>query len=313
MDLNWNDIKYFLALYRNRSFLATAQELKVTHTTVARRITALEEHLLTQLFHRTEKGCRPTREGEQLLPYAEQLESTIINFEGVVSGKDRQLTGSVRVGAPDGIGNCFLAPCLGELHAKHPALEIELIAAPMYHSLSKREVDILITVKKPTRGNIVAKKLTDYGLGLFSSLDYLAKHPPITHLKQLKKHRFIGYIDDLLFDQDLRFMEEVYPGLKANFRSSTVIAQTKAVTAGAGIGVIPFFIANGEKNLVPVLTERHFMRSYWLQVNPDTRQLARVRTTIDHISEKIEKQSDLFLSQPKVPASSFHPAPQKRS
>ena len=296
MDLNWDDLKFFLTLYRKSSFLAAAQDLKVTHTTVARRITALEQQLQTQLFHRTEKGCRPTGEGEQLLPLAEQLESTIIRMESLVSKKDRQLAGSIRVGAPDGIGNCFLAQVLGKFQASHPALEIELIAAPMYHSLTKREVDILITVKKPTRNQIVTRKLTDYGLGLFVARSYLAQNPGIREKADLKEHHFIGYIDDLLFDEDLRFMEEVYPGLKPRFHSSTVIAQARAAVAGAGIGVIPYFLASGEKDLVQILPDHNFTRSYWLQVNPDTRQLARVRSTIDFIVSEIAAKSDLFLS-----------------
>lgn len=300
MDLNWDDLKYFLTLYRRNSFLAAAQELDVTHTTVARRITALEEQLQAQLFHRTEKGCRPTNEGEQLLPLAEQLESTIIRMEGLVSRKDRQLEGSIRVGAPDGIGNSFLALIMGRFQSSHPALEIELIGAPMYHSLAKREVDILITVKRPTRSQVVARKLTDYGLGLFASREYLDSSPPIHSRADLKKHNFIGYIDDLLFDEDLQFMEEVYPGLQPRFHSSTVIAQARAAVAGAGIGVIPYFIANEEEKLIHVLPGHSFTRSYWLQVNPDTRQLARVRATIDFIVSEIEANRELFLSPPNL-------------
>jgi len=302
MDLNWDDLKYFLALYRNSSFLAAAAELRVTHTTVARRISALEERLQARLFLRTETGCRPTNEGELLLPLAEQLESTIINMEGLVSGKNRQLTGAIRVGAPDGIGNSFLASCLGRFQAGHPGLEIELIAAPMYHSLTKREVDILITVHKPTRGHVVARKLTDYGLGLFASRIYLERNPAIRSRKDLGNHQFIGYIDDLLFDQDLRFMEEVSPGLQARFRSSTVLAQARAAAAGAGIGVIPYFLAHEEKELVQILPDYSFTRSYWLQVNPDTRQLARVRATIDFIVAEIEAARELFLSPPATSA-----------
>lgn len=298
MDLDWDDIKYFLALYRNSSFLSAAAELKVTHTTVSRRISALEEALQTQLFHRTEHGCRPTREGEKLLPYSEQMESTVINMEGIIAGKDRQLTGSVRVSAPDGIGNSILAACLGEFQLLNPLLEVELIATPTYHSLSKREIDILITVRKPTAGNIVTKRLTDYAAGLFSSQSYLDKHPPITSKKDLKKHAFIGYIEDLLFDQDLRFLQEVDPALTARFKSSTVIGQTKAISCGAGIAAIPYFMAYQEEGLVHVLPEITFKRNFWLQVNPDTRQLARIRAAIDHISEYMVNQRELFLTPP---------------
>jgi len=298
MAQNWDDMRYFLAASRTGSFVAAAHQLMVTHSTVARRISALEASLQTQLFLRTEKGCRLTPAGEKLLPYAEQLESTVVSLEASVSGKDSQLSGAVRIGAPDGVGNFFLAAQLGRFQGRHPALDIELIAVPMYYSLTKREVDLLITITKPTAGNIVARKLIDYRLGLFASRDYLAGHPEIHGCSDLQGHRLIGYIDDLLYDQNLRFMDEFFPGLKTRFRSTTVIAQMNAVAAGAGIGVIPYFMAAAVGSLMPILPKHFAERAFWLQVNPDSRPLARVRATIDFIVAQIETSRELFMSLP---------------
>ncbi len=298
MAINWDDMRYFLVLSRKNSFVSAASEMKVTHSTVARRISALEESLQTQLFHRTEKGCRPTPAGENLIPFAEQLESVVMNLEEGISGYNSQLSGAIRIGAPDGIGNSYLASCLGMLQAAHQALDVELIAVPMYYSLSKREIDILITVQKPMGGNIVARKLSEYMLGMFATREYLESRPEIKNRNDLKGHTFVGYIDDLLFDQDLRFMDEISPGLTVKFRSSTVVAQMSAVASGVGIGIIPYFMAHKEKSLIPVLPEKSIKRGYWLQVNPDSRQLARVRTTIDFIVDQIETDKDLFMSLP---------------
>jgi DNA-binding transcriptional LysR family regulator len=296
MAINWDDMGFFLALYRKKSFLSAASELKVTHSTVARRISALEESLQTQLFHRTEKGCCLTPAGENMIPFAEQLESMVIKMEEEISGYNNQLSGAIRIGAPDGIGNSYLASCLGILQATHQALDVELIAVPMYYSLSKREIDILITVKKPKVGNIVSRKLTPYMLGMFATREYLVNRPEIRTREDLKKHAFVGYIDDLLFDQDLRFMDEISKGLNVKFRSSTVVAQANAVASGVGIGVIPYFMAHKIENLIPVLPELNIERGYWLQVNPDSRQLARVRTTIDFIVGQVETDKHLFVS-----------------
>ena len=298
MALNWDDMRYFLALYRKNSFVSAANELRVTHSTVARRITALENSLQTLLFHRNEKGCTVTPAGEKLVVFAEQFESTAIHLEESVSGYNNQLSGSIRIGAPDGIGNCYLAAVLGRLQAQHPSLDIELIAVPMYYSLSKREIDILITVKKPAVGNVITRKLTNYRLGMFASREYLAATTPVTDQHDLKKHKIIGYIDNLLFDRDLQFMEEITPGLTPQFRSTTVVAQMNAVAAGAGIGVIPYFMAHQEKKIIPLLPDHIIERGYWLQVNPESRQLARVRATIDFLVEQIERERDLFLTLP---------------
>ncbi|MDJ0621313.1 MAG: LysR family transcriptional regulator [Desulfocapsaceae bacterium] len=296
--INWNDMRYFLTLSRKNSFVAAAHELKVTHSTVARRISALEESLHTTLFQRTEKGCSLTPDGERLIEFAERLESTVLNLEESVSGNNEQLAGTIRIGAPDGIGNSYLPLCLARLQTIHSSLEVELIAVPMYYSLSKREIDILITVRRPQTGNIIIRKLTDYRLGLFATREYLQNHPEITKVEDLKEHRIIGYIDDLLFDRDLQFMEEILPGLSPQFRSTTVIAQMNGVAAGAGIGIIPYFMASRDRSLLPVLPERSIKRGYWLQVNPDSRQLARVRTTIDFLTTQAEASQELFLSLP---------------
>lgn len=299
MALNWDDMRYFLALCRKGSFVTAANELRVTHSTVARRITALEESMQTLLFHRNEKGCALTPAGEKAIAFAEQMESTVINLEESVSGFNKQLSGSIRIGAPDGIGNCYLAACLGRLQRIHPSLDIELVAVPMYYSLSKREIDILITVKKPTVGNVIIRKLTDYRLGMFASKKYLETTTSITNKSDLRKHTIIGYIDDLLFDRDLQFMEEITPGLRPQFRSTTVVAQLNAVAAGVGVGVIPYFMAYQEDNIIPVLPEQIIERGYWLQVNPESRQLARVRATIDFLVDQVQIERDLFMKLPK--------------
>lgn len=298
MDLNWDDMRFFLALCRTHSFVSAAYELKVTHTTVARRISALESSLKTQLFQRTEKGCQITAAGEALRPYAERLESTVIQFESRVAGRNNQLTGCVRIGTPDGIGNFYLASRLSEFQNIHPTLEVELIPVPRYFSLSKREIDILISVTRPRAGNIILRKLTNYKLGLFSTKQYLETHPRITEIEDLRRHRFVGYIDDLLYDSHLKFMDEINREVTPAFRTSTIIAQMSAVAAGAGIGVLPYFLVHREKNLVPVLTEQSLERTFWLQISSDSQHIARVRKTIDYIVKQIYEEKDLFLTLP---------------
>ena len=298
MNWNWDDLRYFLAVSRTNSLVAAAARLHVTHSTVSRRITALEGFLDTQLFLRTEKGCRLTPAGEALLPYAEQLETTVMSLDENLHGKDSQVSGTIRIGTPDGFGNCFLATHLSEFHRLHPHLEIELMAVPMYYSLTKREIDILITITKPASGQVIARKIADYRLGLFAAKTYLENHPPITRKEDLAGHDFVDYIEELLYDENLKFLSEFAPGLTARFRSSTVVGQKNAIMAGVGIGVLPYFMASTEPNLMPILPELSVERCFWLQVNPDTRQLARVRTTIDFIVQQMKIQANLFMALP---------------
>jgi DNA-binding transcriptional LysR family regulator len=298
MNINWNDMRFFLALCRTQSFVAAGSDLKVTHSTVSRRLTALEESLATQLFTRTEKGCRLTPAGEKLLPYAEQLETTILEIEEEISGRNTQLAGSIRIGAPDGFGNCFLAPRLGGFQRLHPALEIELIAVPMYYSLAKREIDISITVRKPTTGNIIVRKLANYRFGLFATQHYLRKNPPIKNREDICNHPTIGYIEDLLYDDELDYSGEFYPGVRNHFRSSTLIGQTHAILGDNGIGIIPYFMAHSEPTLELVLPELFVERTFWIQYNPDAKQIARVRATIDFIVQEMNVNASLFTVPP---------------
>lgn len=294
VNLNWNDIRFFLSVSRTKSFVSAAQQLRVTHSTVSRRISALESALGTELFVRTERGCSLTSAGERLLPTAKELEGAAMRFQEHVPASRSELAGTIRVGTPDGLGNCFLAAELNKLQREHPLLEVELVSVPIYYSLSKREVDILITVKKPTARKVVAEKISNYKLGLFAARTYLDNAPPIREVADFKAHRFISYIDDLLYDQRLRFLEELYPAVKTTFRSSTVLGQMNAIKAGAGIGVLPFFMAHNEPDLVQVLPDRSIEREFWAQVNPDSSQFAKMRETLNFIINTIRSKKDLF-------------------
>jgi len=296
MNLNWDDMRFFLALCRNHTFIAAGNELRVTHSTVARRISALEDSLKTKLFERTERGCRLTPAAERLQSYAEEMESAVIKFEETVAGQDSRLTGTIRIGAPDGIGNYYLARKFELFLNQHPDIDIELIPVPMYFSLLKREIDISITVEKPRAENVISRKLTNYRLGLFATREYLKGRPKIKNETDLSKHRMVSYIENMIFDPSLKFMNEFFPWLKPSLKCSTVIAQRNAVLSGCGIGIIPYFLLTSKQNLVPVLPDLVIEREYWLTVHPDSRGFARVQAIIDFIVRQTKSDAPLFMS-----------------
>lgn len=294
MALNWDDIRYFLSVSRTNSFVSAAQQLHVTHCTVSRRISSLETSLETALFVRTERGCSLTPAGEKLYHIAEELERAALKFQDQAPLDNGQVSGKIRIGCPDGLGNCFLAPELKRLQTKNPQLEVELVSVPFYYSLSKREVDILITVTRPSAKKIFAINIIKYKLGLFASVEYVNSTKTLSDLSDLKHHTLIGYIDDLLYDQQLRFIEEIYPPAHTSFRSSTVLGQMSAIKAGIGVGVLPYFMAQMEPTLVQVLPVHWIERSFWLQVDQDSRKNSRVKHTIDFIVAAIRDNRRLF-------------------
>jgi DNA-binding transcriptional LysR family regulator len=205
----------------------------------------------------------------------------------------------VRVGAPDGFGSYFLAQRLGALADRHPELDLQLIATARLFSLSKREADIAISLALPREGRIIGRKLVDYRLFLYASKDYLATHPKIERRSDLSAHRFIGYIDELLFAPELDYLPQVLPGLSAQIRSANLIAQFQATLAGVGVAVLPRFLAKGCPDLTPILPDEvEILRSFYLLMHADSKDFPQIRAVADYLYDIVEKDRALFLDPP---------------
>lgn len=293
---DWNDLSYFLAVARAERLTVAAKRLGMEHSTVSRRIVALERALCTRLFNRLSTGYSLTPNGEQLLRLAEEMELVAGSILADVGGGDLALTGTVRIGAPDGFGSYFLAPRLGKLVQRHPGLEFELIAMPRMFSLTKREADIAITLSRPREGRLHAHRLTDYELGVYGAADYLTGAPPITCREDLVHHAFIGYAEDFIFSPELDYIPLLLRDLRPSLRSSNVIAQLHATVGGAGLCVLPCFMARREAGLARVLpADIRLTRSFWLISHAELRGLARVRMTLDFIEREARAAAASFM------------------
>jgi Transcriptional regulator len=298
---DWDDLRFFLAVARAGRLTVAARRLGADHATVSRRITALEDALKAKLFERRPQGYALTEHGERLLAKAETIESEALAAQSEIGGADLALSGTVRIGAPDGFGTFFLAPRIGQLAERYPELEIQLVAMPRLLSLSKREADIAISLNPPKEGKIVARKLADYRLGLYAAPAYLAARPAIAAPQDLFDHQLIGYIDDLIFTPELDYLDDIAKGLRPRLQSSNLIAQMHATIAGAGICVLPDFMAAGDPRLVPVLRrDVELVRSFWLIVHADLRDVARVRATVDFLVREAKAARAILMPQDEV-------------
>ncbi|MEO3427999.1 LysR family transcriptional regulator [Pelagibius sp. CAU 1746] len=293
--MRWDDLKFFLAVARTGQLTTAAKGLKVDNATVARRIRALETDLDAQLFDRNPKGYSLTDMGQRLLPSAEAMEVTTLQAQAQVQGRDESLEGVVRLGAPDGFGSFFLAPRIHKLARRHPKLELQLVAMPRIFSLAKREADLTIAVTRPTSGRLLAAKLTDYQLRLYAAPDYLKENPPIRGLEDLSHHAMIGYIPDLIFDPKLDYMPNFGRKVVPQISSSNLIAQLYATLAGAGICILPDFLAGQQSGLQPVLRKTFSLtRTFWIVSHENTAALRRIRETIDFIKDEVRENKDIF-------------------
>ena len=170
-----------------------------------------------KLFRRLTTGSELTPAGERFLDVAERMEADMIAARSEVAGEGEDVSGTVRIGAPDGFGVAFLAPRLGALTALHRELKIQLVPVPRSFSLSRREADIAITTERPTEGRLVAAKLVDYSLGLFASRAYAEAHGLPADAGRTSAHRLIGYVPDLVISPSLAYAAEFSPDWDAGF------------------------------------------------------------------------------------------------
>lgn len=286
--MNWERIKVFLAVARNGQILSASRHLALNHATVSRQITLLEEEIGNKLFERQTSGCVLTPAGDVLLRTAERVESELLRADQVLGGENLSISGYVRIGVPDGLGNYFLSRALGQLAAQHADLIIQLVPLPRTFSLSRREADLTITLERPVQGRLIVKKLTDYSLSVYASRDYLDRTGPINSQADLDGRLFITHIDEFMYSQALDYVSELATMPSRRFECGSVVSQMEAVRAGHGVGILHDYAAAVHHELVKLLPDLRFVRNYWLVSHPDTHKLRRIAVVKDHIVSSIE-------------------------
>ncbi|MFJ5295757.1 LysR family transcriptional regulator [Pseudomonas sp. NPDC088368] len=287
---NWNDLQTFLAIARTGRLTVAAQRLNLDHSTLSRRLASLEEALGVKLFDRRATGYTLTQEGEALIQEAESIESISLRLQTRLQDAQHSVSGTVRIGTPEGFGTWFLAERLPRLMADHPQLEVELVANPRNFSLSKREADLSIAMARPDHGRVHARKLVDYELGIYGAPSYLARHDAIDSVAQLTQHKWVGYVEDLMWTPELNYFRGQIPVIHPGIRISNVISQLAAVRAGVGLGVLPCFMARGEAGLRQILPSQKINRTYWIITHADTCELARVKVMQQFLEREVARE-----------------------
>lgn len=292
---NWDDFRYFLAVARAGTLSSAAERLGTEHTTVARHISSLEDDLKIRLFHKSNSGYGLTPEGERVLNAVESMESILLSYKSNESDLG-QISGLVRIGAPDGFGSVFLAPRMAELTSKHPDLEVEIYAAARVFSLSKREADIGISLATAEHMRVASRRLTDYRLQIYATRQYLDNSPPIKSQRDLEEHPFIGYVEDLLFAPQLNFSSGLDVELTSRLRSTNLLTQVHTVLGGKVLGILPAYIATSFPELIPVLPQEvSIKRSFYMHVHEDHRKAAHIREVAKFIAEQVDANQEIFL------------------
>lgn len=292
MKVDWDHLRFFLVLARAKTLTNAARLIGVEHSTVARRIQALEQNLGTQLFKREATGYELTAEGAALVPRVEQMEQSFLQIDK----PHNPLQGRIRIGAPEGFGTAFLARLLAEFSQHYPLLTIDLIPVPRMIKLSHREADIVISIDRPKSGPYIITRLSNYCLRLYGSTSYLLQNPKISRLEDLTQHRFVDYIDDLVYSSALYCLERLPLQLTACFRSNSILAQQIAVSAGAGLAILPRFIAKDKPELEEVLSEKvNFTHTFWMLTLVDLQHEPKIKLVWDFLRKQANIQQDLLM------------------
>ncbi|MDX1487428.1 MAG: LysR family transcriptional regulator [Acidiferrobacterales bacterium] len=293
--LDWTDLRYFAAVSRVGSLGRAARELGVNHSTVFRRINALERELGVKLFERTPAGYVLTAAGEEMRSTAAQVEDQIIALDRRLSGRDYQLSGNIRVTTTDTIGLWFVQRHLYEFHQVYPGIQVELVISNELFSLSKREADIAIRPTQNPPEELVGRHICDIAWAVYGSRGYLKDKPKLRRLSDLARHTLVSGDDSLAQLAASRWLHKQAPGAEIGYRSNSLMTQLSAVKAGFGLAVLPCFLGDSESELARVFAPDASLTSgLWLLTHRDLRDTARIRAFMDFMTRSIRSEKSLL-------------------
>ena len=273
---SWDDLRIFLSVARHDTLSGAGRALRMDPATVGRRVARLEEAIGQALFIKSPQGYTLTEAGTRLIDHAERAEQAMQGASSVLTGEAGTLTGQIRIGAPDGCANFVLPRVFAELSKANPDLDLQIVALPRVVNLSRREADMAITVSPPTASRLSYQRITDYKLHLAASDTYLSAHPPLSSVADLKDHRIVGYIPDMIFDKELDYLSDLALDRVA-LASNSASVQLQLLRQHGGIGIAHDFALPFAPGVRRVLTDAlSFTRSFYLVRHAEDRRLDRI-------------------------------------
>jgi DNA-binding transcriptional LysR family regulator len=289
--VQWDDIRYFLELARSGSLSGAARLLKVEHSTVARRVEALELSLGIKLFDRLPKAWSLTAEGEALVNQANRLDDEAQAFSRAAFGVS-SLQGNVRLSAPPVLASHLLVPRLAGMRERWQNINLEVIGEIQDAHLARREADLAIRMSRPLAPGLAARRIGEMRYGLYAARGYTCRPEA--------DWEFLGYDESLRLVPQQKWLDRVANGRRFLFRSNDLAALLHAARAGLGLVALPHFLAADDSGLcaVPAPVDST-IRELWLVMHPDVRRSPRVRLVADLLATLVgEAQSVLSGNAP---------------
>jgi len=291
MAMNWNDVRYLLAVARTGTLSAAARETGVNQTTVARRIEAAEKSLGVRLFDRREGRLQPTTLGESVLERARRVEEEALALENVVADQDTALSGTVRVTSVEGLVMTILVPRLPGFQKAHPRIFLEFVARMGNLDLARRQADIAIRLARPDRGDMTVRKIADIGFAVYGAAMPAERKP-------LHEERWVTYDEALSHVPEAQWVVRSFRSVRPVLRSNSIPGIASALRSGVGVGVLPCYFGDADPGLrrrsgpYPVV-----VREAWMLIPTELRGTARVRAVADWLIEVAEDSKAALLGR----------------
>ncbi len=294
-SVNWDDLRYVLAVSRQGNLSSAARSLGVGHTTVGRRLSAIEEALGSRLFDRQRSRYVPTLAGRRLISEANHMEARLDEVALEIGGRDQRMSGVVRVSATGTFVEGLLLPSVPAFAALYPDIELDIRSDAEVKDLARREVDIGIRSREPKNPNLIARRLCGIATGVYASREYLDRMGSPTAADGFAGHRFIRFprswpLEEGWIDRHAGASVSV---VRVN-RWQHVLC---AVRRGLGIGLIECFLGDADPALVRVLPGTLFSEMWWAVVHEDMRGNARVKATLDFLVATVAEQRELLAGE----------------
>jgi DNA-binding transcriptional LysR family regulator len=289
---DWNDARFVLAIARAGSLTAAARTLRVDHSTVFRRLAALEVRFGLPLFERTPGGTyQPTAAGRRTALAAERMEDEVLALGRDLTGQDARLTGRLRVTCSETLAFSLLTQLVAKFRSKHPGIVVELIVDSRLLSLSRREADVALRATRPREGDLWGRKLADVAWTAYGAVDYLAAQSPLRTTADLADHSLIGWEEGTVGINAADWLAALAPAAAIVYRSNSLINQLVAARAGIGLAVLPCYLGDTVSGLARALSNGPLpalARELWIVTHQDLRRTARIRVFFDAVAIGIE-------------------------
>lgn len=272
--LEWDDLRYVLAVAEARSLAGAARELRVNHSTVLRRIAAFEQQLALRLFERLPTGYVLTAGGEELVAAARSISGTVTELERRIAGQDLRLSGTLRITATDTLMGSILPDILAEFGAAHPGIALEVAVSNLMFNLTKRDADVALRTSDDPPATLVGRRVGKIAFAIYAAPAYLSQHDRA----DLAEHRWIGPDDTLGGTSVARWMQAKLPKSEIVLRADSLLAMQQAAVAGLGLVALPCYLGDSVPALACVRRPISEMETaLWILTHEDLRAAARVR------------------------------------